>query len=111
MLGLLGFRYSEMFSDRQSLTGLTPLTGSTQWWPVSAPSHREIVNPVRPGREQRSQWSGCRGVADTGRRPFLHGPDSLSSKTIEKVIGKHEPKFYLDLVRFKATLGKGKRSS
>ena len=39
------------------------------WWRVPVPPRREVVNPVRPEREQRQQRSGCWGVAGTGRHP------------------------------------------
>ena len=40
---------------------------------ASVPSQRETVNPVRPGREQRQQWSRVPGCGWRGRRPAFFG--------------------------------------
>ncbi len=44
--------------------------GRQLWWAVLVPPRREVVNPVRPGREQRQQRSGCWGVAGTDHHPL-----------------------------------------
>jgi len=40
------------------------------WWPTPVPSRRDVVNPVRPGREQRQQRNRVPGCGWLGRHPY-----------------------------------------
>ena len=47
---------------------------SGRWRSASVPSHRQVVNPVRPGREQRQRRTRVPGCGWCGPPPFDPGP-------------------------------------
>ena len=65
-----------------------------RWWPLLAPSRRQVVNPVRPGREQRQQWTRAPGCGWQGLPPPFGGLSAIVGFPCTSVIAINHSRSY-----------------